>query len=638
MVPNKSLDEIEIIANLLRDFSLKHGDVFDTRALRLTVSKLQARYSSEGIGLLTKTLPKLGKALDKAIAGEDPVNAVKLGFDPLPDSNLPRFLGEFFTRILSSSGVLLSDPCVMSVAVIRQVCFVFYKYKLPSTPEQNKEVIDKFVRTEEDLCSLVPRFQFIKHWIETHSVDSRQLYIKTDVDIIRRAQRLLWELLRSFDPYNIVPSHGPGSVATKQQTWQKYVWTNIAERLTHEYPIDQYFVAGMDHVVDAYRSFDKLSNKDLPAKVILVPKDSRGPRLISAEPVDFQWIQQGIRRALTEYIEDHPLTREEMFFTDQEPNRRGALLGSMTQGYATLDLQEASDRVSLDLVRLLFPQPLLRCLEASRTQATVLPDGRILQLRKFAPMGSALCFPIMALTIWALLKVGLADSSDTVESLKDLDGKLHVYGDDVIVPTAKAERAIELLELFGLRVNRSKSCTKGLFRESCGMDAFRGEDVTPVRLKTVWSSFPSADSYVAFIDYINEFHRRGLLSVHEYLVDRMEHIYGPIPSKALRLSVPSIHGNAVDDSRIPRRWDPNLQRFEYRVWDIRSRKVQKELDGWTMLLRYFTEAHKGDYDEHGISTSPLVSDCALDDGFSTRPFKVRSYTRRRASMLARRWR
>ena len=59
MDTDKSLDELELIATLLVDISNVHGAVFNTRAVTLTIEKVRERCSLEGMGFLTKTLPKL---------------------------------------------------------------------------------------------------------------------------------------------------------------------------------------------------------------------------------------------------------------------------------------------------------------------------------------------------------------------------------------------------------------------------------------------------------------------------------------------------------------------------------------------------------------------------------------------------
>jgi hypothetical protein len=631
MVPTKGLDESKIIAALLQSVSNAHGVVFNTRSCNLTIKKAQSRLHAEGIGFLTKTLPRLGKAFDKALAEGTPLNATELGFDSLPSSKLPRFLGEFFSRILRPDGVPLEQPCVLSISVIRDVSYLFYKYEIPYSDEQEQTVLDGFKEAEKDLETLEATFKGLEVASGNSTlVDDSRCETLIPTSVLREARILLEGVFKYFDPANVVPRHGPGVVATKQQLWGKYAWANVSHRITDVYPFDAYFCASLGHVCDSYRSFAAVQDKDLPARVILVPKDSRGPRLISCEPVDFQWVQQGLGRAIVSLVEAHPLTRGHVNFTDQTLNRMGALNGSKSQQYATLDLKEASDRVSVDLVRLLFPRHVFTYLEACRSSSTVLPDGEELKLRKFAPMGSCLCFPVMALTIWAILAGGAPD--------KDTRDGILVYGDDVIVPAGYTADAIEHLESFGLKINRDKSCTSGFFRESCGMDAFQGVDVTPVRLRTVWSSSRRPDVYTSWIAYANSFYDKRYYALYELIVKELTMIYGPIPGEDMNLSCPSLRRTPLEQRPLRRRWNKNLQKFEYQVFDVKSPVINKAIDGWSMLLRYFTEKRRP-------SVRPLT-DPDLREALESNPYlrpetgsgSVSEYTSPRTSMLVRRWR
>jgi hypothetical protein len=623
MATLKSLDDYDIIAAMLHDVHKTHGSWFSYSSYVRTLRKVRVRLNREGIGFLTKTLPRLGKAFDKALSSNTPLNASELRFASLPGSSLPRFLGEAFSRVLDSDGSLLPDPCVACVGVIRDVCYLFYKYKLPFTGEQEQEVINKFVKTEDDLLTVSNNLESLRVIVDLHNHEQRRLAKDGPVRVVRRAKRLLSRLFSRFDPTNIVPRHGPGVVATKQRLWNKFRWTNVSENITRMYPLDAYFYASLGHFCDRLDTVSSIQQEDLPARVLLVPKDSRGPRLISCEPVDYQWIQQGLGRAIVSHVESHPLTRYNVFYTDQAPNQRGALLGSSTGRYATLDLNEASDRVSLGLVRLLFPSHLIEYLEACRSSSTVLPDGREIKLKKFAPMGSSLCFPILALTVWSILTAAAPD--------KYTRERILVYGDDVIVPTAFAADAIEQLESFGLKINRDKSCTSGFFRESCGTDAFKGVNVTPVRLRTVWSSDPSPNVYTSWIEYSNSFYDRGYFTVYERIVEELHRVYGDIPSDDMCLTCPSLREVSADKRPKRKRNNLKLQKLQYYVHDVSSRVISYEMDGWSMLLRYFSES------------SPLVlpsnvnrvDKYLFDTGQSV---AVRQYTRRGTSMLVRRWR
>jgi len=630
MESNKSLDEVEIIAALLHDVHSSHGVVFNNRSLKLTLLKVRSRVQSEGISFLTKTLPTLGKAFDKALSDAAPLTAAHSGFKSAVGSCLPIFMGEFFSKVLCSEGRLLPNPCAQSVKVLRQVLYLFYKYELPYSLKQEQQVIDCFVKAEDDLSTCSPALQQLETQANAMVYNRRVRFpANSQIDVVREAQLALRRVFLGFDPLNITPRHGPGAVATKQRLSEKFVWSNIADQITSLYPWDAYFCASPGAACDTYKGLQDLTSESLPARVLLVPKDSRGPRLISCEPVDYQWVQQGLASAIVELVESHPLTKWNVNFTDQVPNRCGAQLGSLTGKYATLDLKEASDRVSLDLVRLLFPPDVFTYLGACRSLSTVLPNGQELKLQKFAPMGSSLCFPIMALTIWAILFAAAPDAETRERFL--------VYGDDVIVPTAYAANAIEQLESFGLKVNHDKSCTRGLFRESCGKDAFQGIDVTPVRFRTVWSSLPDPSVYASWISYANSFYDRQYFHTYDRIVSEMLRIYGNIPGEDMQLACPSLRFVSEYERPWKTRTNRSLQKRQYRVRDLKSPHVIEVIDGWSMLLRYFTEAARPtpvDNSRWGWGIRKVPSP-VLD---SREPFSVSSYTSRKTSVLVTRWR
>jgi hypothetical protein len=161
-------------------------------------------------------------------------------------------------------------------------------------------------------------------------------------------------------------------------------------------------------------------------------------------------------------MEAHSLTSGLVNFTDQGINRYQAYRGSITRESSTLDLKDASDRVSLALVENLFPNNWVEALKACRSAMTELPNGDIVTLSKHAPMGSALCFPVMALCIWAIL-TATANMAQTAHAVK-VSGRLsesrkrfnwaepvYVYGDDIICPTPFAEFGVLVLEVSALR-------------------------------------------------------------------------------------------------------------------------------------------------------------------------------------------
>jgi len=185
-------------------------------------------------------------------------------------------------------------------------------------------------------------------------------------------------------------------------------------------------------------------------------------------------------------------------------------------------------------------------------------------------MGSALCFPILALTVWAILSAA-EDDADARKSIL-------VYGDDVIVETAKAVHAIKWLEAFGLLVNRDKSCTSGFFRESCGMDAYKGICVTPVRIRTTWAYRPSPNVYTSYISYANSYYKQHFYKTYECIVELLLKVYGEIPEFDGYNTYPSLI--EVPEYNRPKRTRQNykLQKLERFVWDLEVKPLNKQID------------------------------------------------------------
>jgi len=633
MASNKSQDPyIQILGHLLLDVKTSLSGVITSSAYRRTIQKIERRYALEGMGFLTKTLPSLGKRLDQALAENTIMDATALRFEPLRGSKLPKLFGELFQRVFSIDGRVLPEPCVASIKALRQLLFVFYKLELPYAPSTEQSVIDKFIKTCYEIEHYNNLFRKVSDQIDAAGFQSPEVI--SDLGelwpIVRKARKYLYRLFQAFDAREILPCHGPGAVSTSEQLWEKWHFERINPRIQQMYPFDAYFCASVDALLDTYPSFEGLVEVESMARVILVPKDSRGPRLISCEPLEFQWVQQGLGAAIVEHVESHRLTRWNVHFTNQQPNQFGALLGSKTGRYATLDLKDASDRVTVGLVRLLFPYHICEYLEACRSLGTVLPDGRIKKLNKYAPMGSALCFPVLALTVWAILTAGTTDA-DARESIL-------VYGDDVIVESAQAETSMKLLESFGLLVNRDKSCYHGFFRESCGMDAYKGIPVTPVRLHEQWSLRPRTSTYLGFLEFSNNLYKLGYYNTSELIARWLCSVYTDIPTADMNISCPSLLCTPSNYHPPRKRRNKSLQRLEYRVLTVRSPSLIHPINGWSMLLRYFTEGRRAQLGVRG-DIARRCAELGLDDSYeSIEPFSASSYTRRDTSHLVKRWR
>lgn len=502
---------LRLVEDLYRDIAECYG--VGSKTERIELLKLRLRFSSEGMSFLTKTLPRFGKAVDTALSTGTCLNIE--GLTRPPGTVIPHFLGWLLDKVFDANGLELTKPNPIALKHFRQLVYFVYKLEIPYEQETAQAVIDSFVQTEADLRSI--------QWDAVE--DDYSGWLDDARDLVTR-------VVSPIDPTRISPRHGPGAVATGERVLEKSFFSRIYAKLERTYPFMEYMRYNLSHVAAATE--DDQARLELAttaiAKVVLVPKDSRGPRLISCEPLEIQWIQQGLSKLLVEQIESSRYTRGFVNFTSQQVNRDLALEGSRTGRWATLDMKEASDRVSCRLVERLFSghPRLLEALMATRSEGTLLPHGTVLPLEKFAPMGSALCFPVEALVFWALAVSAIRrfNSGSRLRSQMPV----YVYGDDIIVKDKDYATLLQYLPKVGLLFNSSKCCTSGSFRESCGCDAYHGVDVTPVRLKTVWSrrrTDPrSLESYVALS---NAMWGLGHYRVAGTVAQLVVSVYGMIP-------------------------------------------------------------------------------------------------------------
>lgn len=200
--------------------------------------------------------------------------------------------------------------------------------------------------------------------------------------------------------------------------------------------------------------------------VITVPKDAQKERTIAKEPAGNSYLQQGVGRFLRTRLK-----RVGINLDDQGLNQSWASLAH-DLGLATLDLSMASDSLSISLVDQLLPVEWSNYLHRLRTPYGKMPDGSRIRYNKFSSMGNAFTFELESLIFWALCSA-CCDDSDIVS----------VYGDDIIVPSARYDSVVSLLAFCGFQVNSGKSYHEGLFFESCGKHYFDGVDVTPAYQK-----------------------------------------------------------------------------------------------------------------------------------------------------------
>lgn len=457
-------------------------------AVARDIHTIEHRLSCEGESFLTKTLPSLGKAFDLALQGNSPLRTTAFK-KKRRGAALPAFLQALLRRVFLETGWIRENPCIKTIRCLRQLFFWCKKIEKGFTDETLRQAISDFI----EIDGLLPSFEDIPR-----------------VGLLGTAKGLIEQIFRHMPRLaSLIPKHGPGSVATgagptlKRQS--KHCFTSL-ERAFKPY----HFFYSLSDLCENYELITERTKCEFGlSRTQFVEKDSSGPRTIGLEHAEYMWCQQALKGYLYDHIQSHKLTKGRVNFTDQTINRE---LTKRWSEYDTLDMSKASDRNSLGLVEALFCNTWLwRYLLACRSPGTILPDGQLLWFKKFAPMGSAVCFPIEAIVFFVLAVGSLVRQGFPLSiALKSV----YVYGDDLVVPHGYFTGLKSDFEQFGLKFNEDKCCIAGKFRESCGLDSYDGANITPTRMKRVYPDRHTI-SLIPIIEHANALSKAGYWSASE---------------------------------------------------------------------------------------------------------------------------
>lgn len=508
-------------------------------AVEVDIEVIRRRFEHEGWSFLTITLPMLCDALDQGLAQGRLTHTLWTGFKPFRrGGRLPAFLSGFFRRVFNEDGSLKDIPCIDSIRAIRQVTRLFKKVEMPCSPSRIREAYERYVSNDE-------------------SISGGASY----PDLFDRVAGYLWSDLEEFsgELYCSPGSFGPGATAERSTPNGRYSIKQWHERAEGFFP-SSFHGSHREDDTDSFEGIEYLSLEcERPVRVVQVPKTLKSPRTISVEPSYMMLMQQSVARPLMAYLESGRFRYGSIRFTDQTVNRDLARIGSIDGSLSTIDLKDASDLVSYDVVKRMFRQcpTFFDFIDACRSRRAQLPDNSSITLKKFASMGSALCFPIEAMTFFTIVMMSLVRQSGRSLSkglLHELSAKVAVYGDDIILPTQTAVGVMEDLQSFGLKVNREKSFYTGLFRESCGGDYYMGHDVTPAYCRR-WAGTDVAFDSGALASYVslsNQLYVRGLWNATQYIRDYVQRRAGPIPRTRVPVGVQSFASCLYDTGL---RWD-----------------------------------------------------------------------------------
>jgi hypothetical protein len=568
-------DLIELALCIYEDACAKcTADVSDLRDMKTLVSRVE----NEGLSFLTITLPSFSRALEQGLADGFIGPCSFPGFRKV--GCVPAFLRGFIGQVFDlETGRIYdeifnppsSDSSVI-VGCIRQICLAFKKIELDCTPQRVASALEGFIATERSFQMFELPIEERAHFVHVSSV--------------------LWDnMLGDLRLDMCTPRHGPGSTADGISGNSKFQLRYWYDRLEPYFP-----VIDNGYSVSAVGSWelDKLTmvpfDQELPVKVTPVPKTLKGPRIIAIEPVCMQYAQQGIRDRLYAIIESHWMTSGRVNFTDQSINQSLAMIGSMTGRLATIDLSDASDRVPRSLALEMFRgnRDLCDAIDACRSTHAKMPDGSVYgPLSKFASMGSALCFPVEAMYFYTICVGSLLKQLElpvTYANCLMVGRMVHVYGDDIIVPSAYAVGVLDSLQKYNCKVNTAKTFFTGRFRESCGVDAYLGEEVTPTYVGTLRpKNRRQASECISWVSTANLFYKRGYWRTSSLMFKYVERVLGRLPY--LPEDAPGLGRYSFLGYSSATRWNEKYQRLEVRAWVPSPVFREDPLEGYAALQK-----------------------------------------------------
>jgi hypothetical protein len=592
---------------------------------------IEKRFENEGFGFLTVALPALDAALLRGLSSGR--FTCPIGFKTPKGGTIPLLFSGMFCEVFDPfTGLLKEVPDMGILKDLRQVLQLFKKTRLSAEGVESlhHKAVNEFYQCDDE---------------------ARQVIIPDRVNhLIGRVCKVLLNTLNSKDVENGRYKHGPGAVKEGYKANEKFaalydilwredagltqygIW-GIGESqfsLSHigskegGNPVlagsiqsegstslgRKYAIQGRDRacsITSKLGDFPPCIGDSLvdgtsrgSAKLISVEKNSSARRTITVEPMRNQFVQQGLNILLRESISECKILRNCIALSDQSLNQKLALEGSLHDNWATIDLKSASDLLSLKLVESVFRHhnQFLGHMIDCRSPSVECKGKPLLHLGKFAGMGNALTFPVQSICFAVVCIAAILDSegtSPTYWNLKRASRRIRVYGDDIIIQTKYAHQCVSWLQDVGLKVNIKKSFLKGNFKESCGVDAFRGVDITPLYIRHRPDQILTDPNVIeSLMQLSNHMWLQGLYSASTCLKDEVEKCIG----KHLPL-VPKESGSFGWHSRLDaatvHKFCRSTHRFLTRTLALSPIKRDDRLDGYAALLKCLSSARVYDH-------------------------------------------
>lgn len=599
-----------LLRSLLIDFGRLEPHV---KGLDRDFRTIQRRFKREGYGFLTIALPAFCDSFDRSLS--EGKFSCPLGFRKSKGSSLPRFLLGLTSEVFEpSTGLVKENPSIGCITSVRQLGRLFKKVQLDDedSDKLHSSAVATFFNTDD----------LIAHHIAMDERDEN-LYCSVAEIVLPKLREDFWKLEQEQDFFAHADGktpklhfrHGPGSVAegfAPNQKWKgvfRGILTDAFDTASFRYDLFALMSRlDLSANLDVRRNEPELADFDEPflgfekevpqvassseARLVTVAKNSTSRRTITIEPCMNMFVQQGLNGILRDSIKECAIMRLSLDLSDQSLNQKLALAGSHDQLWSTLDLKSASDLLSVKMVERTFSHApeFFGALMECRSRWVNDPKFGTYELSKYAGMGNATTFPVQSIVFALLAITAIVDGQarkPTYWSVKRAARHVRVFGDDIIVSTQHVHAVVSWLLKAGLMVNTKKSFLDGKFKESCGVDAYDGNDVTPLYLRQRPDDASlDANAIAGLVSFSNNAWMRGLYETSARIREEVEERLGfALPLVSSSSSALGWHSRI--DAMNPTSWDSKLQRFVTKALVLTSTKRKDKLDGWPALLKFF---------------------------------------------------
>lgn len=428
--------------------------------------------------------------------------------------------------------------------------------------EREREAIEHFLTVDAEL-----------------STTMNDLPISADAGFIYECQRLIHSILGDVPDLRYTDAMKDKIFTSGSVTGKKLKDSTIAEKLSRVVEISPNAIQYMNQLCIGNPCFKKVlftqglkvtSSKSDPYEVQVVPKVWNKDRTI----VKTHFGDMILQRSFAAHIRKRLLKCTGIDLSTAQDLHK-FIIKNFHEEFATIDLSDASDRISTALVKLLLPLDWFLTLSRIKNDYVKFPDGTIYRMNKFCSQGNGFTFELETLLFYCIAVTAIRRSGYGHRSV-------FIYGDDTIVPVASGVPVMEAYEKCGLVVNRSKSFVNTPFKESCGVDTFNGIECRPVYFK----DFKEKESLpYAYIKLANRVWKIG-----EYLfsdptfsspinraIVRIRHLF----KDDYRHECPESLGDLAFISANPKKFfDTGNGQYYYRIWkksytDARRQPVEE---------------------------------------------------------------